>query len=84
MDTIQEPLATVPKSCPICEAKGPFEHLRFGFTCGTCCCWFQLDDKGELYSWGWTQKSAAVIARLAEENLRLRRLVSAFNDETDE
>lgn len=84
MDPLQDPLATTPSTCPICDSKGPFEHLRVGFTCPACFCWFSLNDTGELYQWGWTQKSADVIANLSRENRRLRSVMSAVTNDRDE
>lgn len=58
--SVETRLAPDPKACPICDATGPFEHVRDAFLCTVCLHVFAVDEQGQLVRWWATQKSRPI------------------------
>lgn len=48
---------TMPSVCPVCQTKGPFEHVGEDFLCQRYTHVFRVDAKGALVRWWATQNS---------------------------
>lgn len=51
LEPVAASVATCPTVCPVCDAPGPFEHVRKSFLCSSGRHVFAVDASGVLLRW---------------------------------